>query len=76
MLQLLSLITFVWPTLNDARLSKLTWVWIWILAGFSAICAAVSVPMYLVAPTIWSFVIAFAGSVGQAVVQLQVVTAI
>jgi hypothetical protein len=75
-LQLLSLITFIWPTLKDPGLSQLTWVWIWILAGFSAICAIISVPVYLVEPTILSFVISFAGSLAQAVVQLQVVNAI
>ncbi|KAF3042331.1 hypothetical protein E8E12_002268 [Didymella heteroderae] len=75
-LQLLSLITFIWPTLKNPRLSQLTWIWIWLLAGFSAVCAIASVPVYLMGPTIWSFVISFAGSLGQAVVQLQVVNAI
>jgi hypothetical protein len=75
-LQLLSLITFIWPTLKDPGLSQLTWVWIWMLAGFSAICAIISVPVYLVEPTILSFVISFAGNLAQAVVQLQVVNAI
>ncbi|KAF3048797.1 hypothetical protein E8E11_000536 [Didymella keratinophila] len=75
-LQLLGLITFVWLTLKDPRLSQLTWVWIGMLAGFSGICAIISVPVYLVAPTIWSFIISFAGSIGQVFVQLQVVNAI
>lgn len=75
-LQPLSIITFVWPTLNNPRLSQLTWIWIWMLAGFSTICAIISVPVHLVVPTTWSFVISFAGVLEQAVVQLQVVNAI
>ena len=75
-LQLLGLFTFVWPTLSSPRLSQLAWVWIWMLAGFSAICAIVSVPVYLVVPTVWSFGISFAGMLAQAVVQLQVINAI
>lgn len=75
-MQLLGLITFIWPTWENPRLSQLTWVWIWVLAGFSASCAVISVPLYLVFPTVWSFVVSFAGVLSQAVVQLQVVSAI
>ena len=75
-LQLLGLVTFIWPTLSHPRLSLLTWFWIWILAGFSAFCALVSVLLYLFLSTTWSFVIAFAGVVAQAVVQLQVINSI
>jgi hypothetical protein len=75
-LQLLGLVTFIWPTLSHPRLSLLTWFWIWILAGFSALCALVSVLLYLFLSTTWSFVIAFAGVVAQAVVQLQVINSI
>ncbi|KAH7072020.1 hypothetical protein BKA63DRAFT_577635 [Paraphoma chrysanthemicola] len=74
-LQLLSLITFIWPAMKDPRLSQITWVWIWVLAGFSATCTIANVPMYLVAPTIWSFIISFVGAVAQSIVQLQVVNA-
>ena len=75
-MQLLSLVTFMWPRLSNPRLSQLTWFWIWLLAGFSATCAIVSVPVYLVYPTIWSFVVAFAGVLAQAVVLLQFVSAV
>ncbi|KAH7084318.1 hypothetical protein FB567DRAFT_79424 [Paraphoma chrysanthemicola] len=74
-LQLLSLITFIWPAMKDPRLSQITWVWIWVLAGFSATCTIAHVPVYLVAPTIWSFVISFVGALAQSIVQLQVVNA-
>jgi hypothetical protein len=74
-LQLLSLVTFVWPAMKDPRLSQITWVWIWVLAGFSATCTIANVPVYLVAPTIWSFSISFTGALAQSVVQLQVVNA-
>jgi hypothetical protein len=74
-LQLLSLITFIWPAMKDPRLSQITWVWIWVLAGFSATCTIASVPVYLVAPTIWTFAISFTGALAQSVVQLQVVNA-
>ena len=75
-MQLLSLVTFIWPTWSNPRLSQLTWFWISLLAGFSATCAIVSVPVYLVFPTTWSFVVAFSGVLAQAVVLLQVVNAI
>lgn len=76
LLQLLSLVTFLWPVQKNSHMPSLTRVWIWILAGFSATCAIVGVPMYLVGATIWSFIISFAGSLGQAVMQLQVINAI
>jgi hypothetical protein len=74
-LQLLGLLTFILPTLSHPRLSQLTWLWIWMLAGFGAICAVASVLIYTRAPTFWSFVLAFAGSLAQVVVQLQVINA-
>lgn len=75
-LQLLGLIIFIWPTLKHPRLSPLTWVWIWILAGLSAVSAIVSVPLYLMYPTIWSFLVSYAGILALALVQWQVVNAI
>jgi hypothetical protein len=74
-LQLLSLITFIWPAMNDPRSSQITWVWIWVLAGFSATCTIANVPVYVAAPAIWSFSISFTGMLAQSVVQLQVVNA-
>ena len=46
-MQLLGLVTFVWPTLSHPRLSNLTWIWIWNLAGFSAICALLNIVFYV-----------------------------
>jgi hypothetical protein len=74
-LQLLSLVTFLWP-IRETNRPSLTWVCVWILGGLSTICAVVSVPLYLAQSTIASFVISFAETLGQAVMQLQVVNAI
>ncbi|KAF2630117.1 hypothetical protein BU25DRAFT_265852 [Macroventuria anomochaeta] len=60
-LQLLGLVTFIWPTLPHPRLVGQTWWFIWILAIFSAICAVLSISLYLVVPSTWSFAIGFAG---------------
>ncbi|PVH97893.1 hypothetical protein DM02DRAFT_616196 [Periconia macrospinosa] len=74
-LQLLSLILLIWPAIKDPRLSQVTWIWIWVLAVFSATCTIAYVPVYLVAPAIWSFSISFTGMLAQSVVQLQFVIA-
>lgn len=76
MMQLLGLVMFVWPTWSHPRLSRLNWVWIWLLAGFSAVCALSSIALYVTVSSTWSFVIAFAGVLAQAIVQLQVINAI
>jgi hypothetical protein len=75
-LQLLSLVTFIWPTLDHPRLSRLNWVWIWILAGCSVLCAVISPLIYWFFSTTWSFVVSFVGGILQAVIQLQVVNSI
>ncbi|KAH7345908.1 hypothetical protein BKA66DRAFT_478672 [Pyrenochaeta sp. MPI-SDFR-AT-0127] len=75
-LQLLSLVTFIWPTLSHPRLSRLNWVWIWILAGCSVLCALTSPLLYWFFSTTWSFVISFVGAIFQAVIQLQVINSI
>lgn len=75
-LQLLSLGTFIWPTLDHPRLSRLNWIWIWILAGFSALCALMSPFLYWSLSTTWSFVVSVIGAILQAVIQLQVVKSI
>jgi hypothetical protein len=75
-LQLLGLLTLVWPTLGHSRLSSIDWFWIWLLAGFGAVCAPMSVFLYLFLSTSWSFVFAFAGAVSQTIVQLQVINSI
>jgi hypothetical protein len=75
-MQLLGLLTFIWPTLSHPRLSTLTWFWIWVLAAFSAMCAILSIPLFLVVSSTWSFIVGFAGSLAQAIVQLQVINSI
>lgn len=75
-MQLLGLVTFIWPTLSHPRLFRLAWFWIWVLAGFSAVCSLLSIVLYLAVSNTWSFVVGFAGVVAQAIVQLQVINAI
>lgn len=75
-LQLLSLVTFIWPTLSHPRLSRLNWVWIWILAGCSTLCALTSPLLYWFFSTTWSFLISFIGAIFQAVIQLQLINSI
>ncbi|KAH6616471.1 hypothetical protein C7974DRAFT_45399 [Boeremia exigua] len=75
-MHLLGLLTFVWPTWKHTRLSQLTWSWIWILAGFSAICSVGSIPLYLKVSPTWSFSVSFAAVLAQAVVQLRVINVI
>jgi hypothetical protein len=75
-LQLLGLLTLIWPTLGHSRLSSVDWYWIWLLAGFSALCAPITVFLYLFLSTNWSFVVAFTGAVAQAIIQLQVINSI
>jgi hypothetical protein len=75
-MQLLGLLTFVWPTLSHPRLSSMAWVWIWILAAISTLCAILSIPLFLVVSSTWSFVVAFAGVLAQAIVQMQVINSI
>lgn len=75
-MQMLGLVTFIWPTVYNPRLLQLTWFWIWLLATLSAMCAILSIPLYLAVPTIWSFAVSFSGVLAQAIVQLQVLGAL
>jgi flagellar biosynthesis protein FlhB len=70
-MQLLGLLTLIWPTVFDARLATMAWFWTWILGGVSVCCTAVAVPVYLWLPTGWSGILSFSGSVAQALVVLQ-----
>lgn len=75
-MQLLSLATLIWPTIFSTRLARLNWTFAWCLAGASATCSVAAVPLYIVAPTAWSAVVAFGGAVAQALVVLQLVHSI
>lgn len=76
MMQLLGLVTFVWPTLSHPRLCSMAWFWIWILAAFSALCAILSIPLFLTVSSTCCFVVGFIGVLAQAIVQLQVITSV
>src|SRR5450756_1463836 len=41
-LQVLSVVTLLWPTIFHAKLSRLAWFWSWMLAGSSLICVVLS----------------------------------
>ena len=75
MLQFLSLIIF-WPSLSDPQLSIKSRFLILDPCGFSGLSSLVSVPLYLVLSTTWSFIVAFVGGVAQAILQLQVINSI
>ena len=73
----LGLLTMTIPTFSrKTKLGKMAWFWTWILAGFSGVCAIVSIPLYLAIPTQWSAAVAFSGSVAQGLVTLQLMYAI
>lgn len=70
-MQLLTIVTMILPTIYNARLVKQAWVWTWILAASSGVCATVAVPLYLLIGTEWSVAVSFIGCVTQAFVTLQ-----
>ena len=70
-IQLLGLLTLIWPTIVHTRLANLAWFWTWVLASASALLTVLSVPFYLLLPTGWSGLLSFGGSVAQVLVLLQ-----
>jgi hypothetical protein len=75
-MQLLGNMTLIIPTVSNARLVGQAWLWTWVLAGTSTVCAIMAIPLYLNAPTEWSGTVSFAGNVMQAFVALQLMFAI
>lgn len=75
-MQVLGIITLVWPTLYHARLARLSWIWTWILAIVSTGCTLAALSLYALLPTSWSALFSFGGSVAQALVTLQLVYSI
>ena len=68
-MQLLGLFTPMLPVYR--RPSKYAWVWTWVLVAAGSCCAIIVVPLYVIAPTIWSALLSFFGSAGQAFMLLQ-----
>jgi hypothetical protein len=56
-LQVLSIVTLLWPTIFHARLSRMAWLWSWVLAGISLVCVVLSMVIYLAASVRWSSVL-------------------
>lgn len=68
-LQVLSIVTLLWPTLFHARLSKMAWFWSWVLAGISVICVVLSMVIYLAVSVCWSSVLSGFGEASVCVVR-------
>jgi hypothetical protein len=74
--QTLSLATLLFPTVFDSKFSGHTWIWTWTLAVFSLVCTVLSIALYCFVPVAESMLIAFGGTVAQALIVLQIVHAI
>jgi hypothetical protein len=72
-LQILSIVTLLWPTVFHTKLSRLAWLWTWALAGISTICAVLSVVLYLMVSVGWSTLVGFLGEASIAVVSLMLI---
>ncbi|KAI8633516.1 hypothetical protein F5Y19DRAFT_413953 [Xylariaceae sp. FL1651] len=75
-LQVLGLGTTLYPTLFHSKLSRPSWFLTWFLAAISLIFTILSIPLYVLLPTAWSTVIAFAGTAAQPLILLQIIRAI
>ncbi|EPE28731.1 hypothetical protein GLAREA_09852 [Glarea lozoyensis ATCC 20868] len=75
MIQLLSLATLLSPTLFYSKFSGYAWYWTWFLAVLSFVCTVLSLVLYCFVPVAWSMLIAFCGTVAQALILLQIVHA-
>jgi len=72
-IQLLSLATLAYPTVFHAKVARLSWFLTWVLIGVSASCTLSSILLYPLSSTAWSMVVAFAGTIAQAFILLQIV---
>jgi len=72
-LQILSIVTLLWPTVFHARLSRMAWFWTWALAGITTICAVLSVVLYLFVSVGWSGLLGFLGEASMCVVSLMLI---
>jgi hypothetical protein len=61
LLQILSVVTLLWPTVFHARLSRMAWFWTWALAAITTIYADLCVVLYLWASMGWSGLLGFLG---------------
>jgi hypothetical protein len=64
-MQLLGLLTLIWPTVAHTRLAKLAWFWTWVLANTSACFTTLAILLCLLLPTGWSALLSFSGSLAQ-----------
>lgn len=76
LLQLLNLVTLLYPTIVRSRISGRPWVFTWVLGATSGVCMVLSIPLYIKAPVAWSMAVAFGGAAAQALITLQIVHAV
>lgn len=69
-LQFLSIVTLIWPTVFHTRLSRMAWLWTWMLAGISTVCAGLSLALYVWVSEGWSSVVGCFGQASICVVSL------
>jgi hypothetical protein len=70
-IQILSVVTLVTPTIFNVRLAKMAWFWTWVLAVVSICCSVVAPPLYLNLSTKWSTIVSFVGSLTPVFITLQ-----
>lgn len=71
--QVLSIVILLWPTVFHAKLSRMAWFWSWILAGMSLVCVILSVVIYLIVSVGWSSILGLLGEASICVVSLMLV---
>lgn len=72
-LQVFSIVTLLWPTKFHPKLSKMAWLWSWVLAGIGVICVVLSMVIYLSASVGWSSLLSLFGEASVCVVSLMLI---
>lgn len=72
-LQILSIVTLLWPTVFHARLSRIAWFWTWAMAGLATVCAGLSMIFYLRVSVGWSGLLGFLGEASMGMVSLMLI---
>jgi hypothetical protein len=70
-MQLLGLFMAMYPIAR--RSGSSAWQWARVFTAAGALCAIAAIPMYLYLPTMWSALMAFFGSIAQAIMTLELV---
>ena len=70
-MQLLNLLTIVYPASQKSLMHWRPWFWAWMYAMTSCLCLLAATALYVLVPVKWSAVLSFGGSVAQALLILQ-----